>query len=112
MSRYIDVTELSKHISDFKRAVNSFNSDYLIGYISALSVVEGMIANTPTADVVEVVRCKDCKKWEQYENTSGAGYCHNKKYCLTYGTMLERKFTPITNPDDFCSYGERKEDGT
>ena len=64
----------------------------------------------PTADVVEVVRCKDCKKWEKYENTSGAGYCHNKKYCFTYGTMLDREFTPITMPDDYCSYGERREE--
>lgn len=54
MRRYIDVTELSKQISDFKRAVNSPNSDYLTGYLCALSVTEGMIAGTPSADVVEV----------------------------------------------------------
>lgn len=54
MSRYIDVTDLSKQISDFKRAVNSPNSDYMTGYICALSVTEGIIAETPTADVVEV----------------------------------------------------------
>ena len=109
MSRYIDVTDLSKQISDFKRAVNSPNSDYMTGYLCALSVTEGMIAKTPTADVVEYVRCKDCKKWEHYENTSGAGYCHNKKFCFTYNAKFDNEFTPVTMPDDYCSYGERRE---
>lgn len=36
--------DLRKQITDFKRCVKSYNSDYLTGYLSALSVVEGMIA--------------------------------------------------------------------
>jgi hypothetical protein len=51
MARYIDVTDITKQIADFKKAVNSPNSDYLTGYICALSVTEGLIAETPTADV-------------------------------------------------------------
>lgn len=35
---------IKKQIADFKRCVKSGNSDYLTGYISALSAVEGMIA--------------------------------------------------------------------
>lgn len=35
---------IKKQIADFKRCVKSENSDYLTGYISALSAVEGMIA--------------------------------------------------------------------
>ena len=57
MAEYKDVEPLKKQIADFKRAVNSvkpMNSDYLTGYISALSVVEGEIAEQPTADVVPV----------------------------------------------------------
>ena len=54
MNRYIDVTELSKQIADFKRAVNSPNSDYMTGYICALSVTEGMLAGTPTANVAPI----------------------------------------------------------
>lgn len=38
-------------------------------------------------DFVEVVRCKDCKYWNN-------GDCYR----------LE-----LSRPDDFCSYGERKE---
>ena len=57
MAEYKDVEQLKKQIADFKRAVNSvepMNSDYLTGYISALSVVEGEIAEQPAADVAPV----------------------------------------------------------
>lgn len=50
----------------------------------------------PSADVVEVVRCKDCK-WFTAVNEA-CGKC-------TYRT---RAFLYNEN-DDYCSYGERKE---
>ena len=43
-------------------------------------------------DVVEVVRCKDCKRYSQ------SGLCN-----LYLSVSHEMK------PDDFCSYGERRE---
>lgn len=49
--------------------------------------VIGRIEAAPTADVVEVVRCSQCKHWYQ-------GDCYR----------LE-----LSRPDDYCSYGERKE---
>ena len=48
--------------------------------------------HTPTANVVEVVRCKDCKWW----HTDG---CAFRKDAV--------KDLPAA--DDFCSHGERKE---
>lgn len=54
MAEYKDVEPLKRQIADFKRAVKSENSDYLTGYISALSAVEGMIAGQPAADVEPV----------------------------------------------------------
>lgn len=53
------------------------------------------IACQPTVDAVEVVRCKDCKKWLKVE-PSGT----NCRYCA----ITKR----IRLPYDFCSYGERK----
>ena len=97
MSRYIDAENISKQIADFKRVINSPNSDYLTGYLCALSVTEGMIAGTPTADVVEVVRCKDCKYWE-----SGYGYCQ-KAGLDCYGNSDFYK-------NSFCSRGKRREE--
>ena len=37
--------KLANEIASFKRHVKSDNSDYLTGYLCALSVVEGMIAD-------------------------------------------------------------------
>jgi hypothetical protein len=45
--------------------------------------------NIPAADVVEVVRCKNCK-------------FYHKNICPHWA------YTE-TKPDDFCSYGERRE---
>lgn len=53
----------------------------------------------PAADVVEVVRCKDCIHYEM-------GAClkiYSDGAVSTYAWQ-ERK------PDDFCSYGERRND--
>ena len=57
MAEYKDVETLKNQIADFKLAINAvkpMKSDYLTGYISALSVIEGDIAEMPNADVVPV----------------------------------------------------------
>ena len=40
------VKDLQSQIADLKRYIKSLNSDYLTGYISALSAVQGMITKT------------------------------------------------------------------
>ena len=59
------------------------------------------VKNLPTADVVEVVRCKDCKHLEVLNNKTIYGYCEK----------TQTKFLPfgIDTRTHFCSYGERKE---
>ena len=103
MAEYKDITELKKQIADFKKAVHSPNGDYLTGYVCALSATEGIIAGLPDADVVEVVRCKDCK---HYDNTEGIQWCHLNskfgKFAMDWNSFPE---------DGFCSYGERKDNG-
>lgn len=49
------------------------------------------IVDAPTADVVEVVRCKDCK------------YQGNDDECPLLSLAA------YTEPDDFCSYGKKVE---
>ena len=63
-----------------------------------------VIERAQAVDAVEVVRCRDCKFFRVMKY-SGSTYC--KRTVETYGIR-------ITNPGDFCSYGERKgcdEDG-
>lgn len=56
------------------------------------------IRKIPAADVVEVVRCKDCVHYKQNQYSTDE-YMMCKRWC---------DWLP-TDPDDFCSYGERKE---
>ena len=44
----VDVDKLKGEIADMKVTIQTPNWDYVTGYISALSVVEGMIATLPT----------------------------------------------------------------
>lgn len=99
MAEYKDITELKKQIADFKKAVHSPNGDYLTGYVCALSATEGIIAGLPDADVVEVVRCKDCKKWNEE-----TGFCDEHSQFYEHGMYWD-----IFAEEDFCSYGEREE---
>ena len=57
----------------------------------------------PTADVVPVVRCKDCKWF--VDNNGGEWYG-----CKMFQVV---RITPedAPKPDDFCSYGERMDGG-
>ena len=57
-----------------------------------------MVGLLPAADVVEVVRCKDCMYWEK-----GKDY---EPYCNHFGSMMAD-----TKEDDYCSYGVAKMDG-
>lgn len=55
---------------------------------------------SPTADVVEVVRCKDCVWWEARTYGSTIGRCENPHNGLV---------SEYSEHTDFCNYGERKE---
>ena len=61
MSTYKDVDPLLREIKDFKKMVaKSCNADYMIGYTSALSLVEGIVAGLPTLDRENAERCVAC----------------------------------------------------
>lgn len=81
MSRYVDIENVKlKGISVFDQ-----NLEILI----PLSDVRKSLQMTPTADVVEVVRCKDCKFYSVNGHCGVLGFCE---------------------PDEFCSRGERRKD--
>lgn len=61
--------------------------------------IYNVIKSAPTADVVEVVRCKDCKYWQDNND----GYPHQECRWGNYETP---------DPDDYCSYGELKDGDT
>jgi hypothetical protein len=62
---------------------------------SEQAVVRNFLAKIPKVDAVEVVRCKDCKHWQEHDGDM---------YCGCWANLMTD-----TAADDFCSYGERKD---
>ena len=89
MSEYIDRNELLKNIH--KNPAEPHNE--------RCSQLLEAILNAPTADVVEVVRCKDCKHFtEEMIGDDLEGICKS----------VSGMINPV--PDFYCSYGERREE--
>lgn len=87
MARYIDADKLIERVN----ASCAFPNMGQDGYFLRDCIID-IISKQPTADVVEVVRCKSCV---HYQN----GACNHFGY-YTYA--------PDVDEEDFCSYGERK----
>lgn len=79
-----------KRLIDANELIKEANADGAYGYVDAKQIAEA-----PTVDAVEVVRCRECKHCDP-EN-------HHCDHYMGTAAPLRRK------PDDFCSYGERKE---
>lgn len=104
MARYIDADKLKEHkfvgvqferyskmVSDGRAKTEAEVYAYKVGYNDAIDSIADF---EPTADVVEVVRCKDCK--------------HSVKHQLGYGCGMN--YHLATNGEWFCADGERRED--
>ena len=93
MARLIEADALHRKV---KMETNPYGKP-TIDYDSGVKVLE-WIDKAPTVDAVPVVRCRDCKHW--HKDTVFCDY-------MPYGETPERV---NWYADDFCSYGERKED--
>lgn len=92
--RLIDADALDKIMGEaYLSLFNEYGSfdAYAMGYESAVCAVEA----APTIDAVEVVRCKDCKHYE------------NHRLKVFENCVRNERYIPM-KPDDFCSYGERR----
>ena len=88
MSRYINREDLLKNLKRFAPE-----------HLTPLIVM--LIEKQPTADVVEVVRCQDCKFYEEVE------YYHPTEEAFK---NICRLFKRQMQSDDFCSYGARMDE--
>lgn len=68
-----------------------------------LSIRQAVI-DVPATDVVEVVRCKDCKYYEIYELKSDG--TDDRRYKPS--VCVKEKYAVHRKPDWFCADGERK----
>lgn len=66
------------------------------GYLRVISDLNRL----PSADVVEVVRCRDCTWWKSIFSWNGKEH----KVCV------RESYEPQRDSNDYCSYAERRED--
>ena len=111
MSRYIEQKSVCERLVGFRLAALNGSikpaeellrvyesSSFLMGLTYGLEVTFDIIGNQPTADVVEVVRCKDCIYYRL--NLWSA---EDKFFCQRWLHWIP------TGENDFCSYGKKVE---
>jgi hypothetical protein len=84
----------------FMQALTRPNIAHWEGYSIGVNWGRNTIADAPTVDAVEVVRCCDCLHcipWQQYADAEVILYCKKKR-------------PAVVDPTDFCSRGERRTD--
>jgi len=87
---------------DGTRAAGIQEALHLIQDIINGEVPENM--KIPVADVVEVVRCKDCRFCMEFKDKSDGFYGH----CRIWLTRVISDYAALVNADSYCSYGEYK----
>jgi hypothetical protein len=91
MSRYIDADEL---VAWCQRTYQTQSTVAGKAYVNALLTA---VDSCSTADVVEVVRCRDCIYYK-------SNCCFNRQW--DFESSVE---VPLVRENDYCSYGERRE---
>ena len=91
LKEYIEREKARELIENYgKNAIDS--GRWSLDSVDDIIALAKGVDKIPTADVVEVVRCKDCER---------VGKIYGK-------AILCSEHKRITRPDDFCSYGIRK----
>lgn len=73
--------------------------------------IQRLIADTPTVDAVEVVRCKDCRHSDDECHKDGLRYCMRGIKADDYnGTGCIYPIELVVRDVDYCSYGERRKE--
>ena len=85
---------------DAKRAIRSNFHDF--GTRCMINNIINEIAKVSSNNLVEVVRCKDCKHYKTNIPCVGGHY----NGCMEW---INEGCATVVNEDDFCSYGEKNE---
>lgn len=97
MPEYINKENLISAIVNTVSAATETTHDFLVGSAYRQNEIIDIVKEQPAADVVEVVRCKNCELFKPYSDPL-KGF---------YGECMVRESDIGEN--DFCSYGKRKE---
>ena len=86
LKKYIDVEELKRELICNKNFYPT--------------IIKNALEKIPPADVVKVVRCKDCVSFVKRD-----GFCWCEEHSDGFGSHIV-----YVDEDDYCSYGERRND--
>ena len=88
MKEYIDRAALKRELAPYEE--NDFSQQ--------MDVILAIVDAQPTADVVEVTFCEDCRYYQDAK-------ANEKGFLICPASSME------IAEMDYCSYGQRKEDG-
>ena len=93
-----DYIERQAAIDAFNRIKSTLKNPETAHYDTLMFYeIEDVLEDVEPADVVPVVRCKDCENWQTDWNPS----IPDRHYCAVMDSMMKA--------EDFCGYGERRE---
>ena len=95
MNRYIDAEKFEKEMYHEAFETDSDMQKCDRGCQIRYKMFENCIAQQPTADVVKVVRCKDCACFDRQRFSGDKGYC--------------KRFRGGRNEMNYCDFGYREE---
>lgn len=92
---YFNILYFDPADQDYHIGFSSYCLEYVFKWLSE----EFEIEDAPAADVVPMVRCKDCEHCVQTADYTGIGL-----FCSIWGRGWHQ-----VQADDFCSWGKRKD---
>lgn len=103
---FIDAKALWKELIETKEYNKSCDAPFTVNM--GINQAIGLLNMLPAADVAEVVRCKDCKHWDKETGwcTEHSSFIDERGvFCHPWESANWKMFYD----NDYCSYGERKE---
>ena len=81
---------------------NNLNPAYTryLAQLDERTALKHMVADAPTIEQPEIIRCRDCRYWDGYPSSSAMPWLHE---CHARIARLH------TAADEFCSRAERRE---
>lgn len=94
----VDLIDRQALLEDIEAAVENSGMGAIVA-----GTLSRYVKRCPVIDAVEVVRCEKCKSWKRIRDNRGV--CKHPTF-----TFEDDTIDPLTEPNDFCSYGEMRED--
>lgn len=97
--RLVDADLMRAHI----RPYSVVDEGWLVTGGTSIRLMQTLIDEAPTVDAVPVIRCKDCDNCRELDRTD------KRENQYVKGVVLCKLWDEGVYPNDFCSYGCKRE---